>query len=131
MFVDRQEEIAFLNDLLTRKHPGPAQLLLMYGRRRVGSQNCSFTGQRRVILNLRIGKLSRKPLPNNALVCLASYSMFHWQTHDILLGECKWGVDRVDRQVVRDLVDGKTPLLLNDLARWGQGLENTLCAVRP
>ena len=36
MFVDRQEEIAFLIDLLTRKHPGPAQLLLMYGRRRVG-----------------------------------------------------------------------------------------------
>ena len=30
MFVDRQEEIAFLNDLLTRKHPGPAQLILMY-----------------------------------------------------------------------------------------------------
>jgi hypothetical protein len=27
MFVDRQEEIAFLNDLLTRKHPGPAQLI--------------------------------------------------------------------------------------------------------
>ena len=36
MFVDRQEEITFLNDLLNRKHPGPAQLILMYGRRRVG-----------------------------------------------------------------------------------------------
>ena len=36
MFVDRQEELAFLNRLLTRKRPGPAQLVLLYGRRRVG-----------------------------------------------------------------------------------------------
>jgi len=36
MFVDRQEELAFLNQLLTRKRPGPGQLILMYGRRRVG-----------------------------------------------------------------------------------------------
>ena len=36
MFVDRQREIAFLNNLLTRKYPGPAQLALLYGRRRVG-----------------------------------------------------------------------------------------------
>ena len=36
MFVDRQEELIFLNKLLTRKAPGPAQLLLLYGRRRVG-----------------------------------------------------------------------------------------------
>ena len=36
MFVDRQEELAFLNELLTRKMPGPGQLMLLYGRRRVG-----------------------------------------------------------------------------------------------
>lgn len=36
MFVDRQEELAFLNRLLTRQRPGPAQLVLLYGRRRVG-----------------------------------------------------------------------------------------------
>ena len=36
MFVDRQKELAFLDSLLTRKHPGPAQMILMYGRRRVG-----------------------------------------------------------------------------------------------
>jgi len=36
MFVDRENELAFLNDLLTRSHPGPAQLVLLYGRRRVG-----------------------------------------------------------------------------------------------
>jgi AAA+ ATPase superfamily predicted ATPase len=36
MFVDREQELAFLNQLLTRKRPGPAQLVLLYGRRRVG-----------------------------------------------------------------------------------------------
>lgn len=36
MFVDRHEELTFLNHLLTRKQPGPAQMLLLYGRRRVG-----------------------------------------------------------------------------------------------
>lgn len=46
----------------------------------------------------------------------------NWKTHDILLGECKWGTDRVDRQVVRELLDVKTPLVLQDLPggkeRW-------------
>jgi hypothetical protein len=36
MFVDRKRELGFLNNLLTRKYPGPAQLALLYGRRRVG-----------------------------------------------------------------------------------------------
>lgn len=36
MFVDRQAELAFLNQLLTRQRPGPAQLILLYGRRRIG-----------------------------------------------------------------------------------------------
>ncbi len=36
MFVDRQAELAFLNDVLTRQRPTPAQFLLLYGRRRVG-----------------------------------------------------------------------------------------------
>lgn len=36
MFVDRHEELAFLNRLLTRQQPGPAQMALLYGRRRVG-----------------------------------------------------------------------------------------------
>jgi AAA+ ATPase superfamily predicted ATPase len=36
MFVDRDKELTFLNSLLTRKYPGPAQMILMYGRRRVG-----------------------------------------------------------------------------------------------
>ena len=36
MFVDRHKELAFLNNLLVRERPGPAQLVLIYGRRRVG-----------------------------------------------------------------------------------------------
>jgi hypothetical protein len=45
----------------------------------------------------------------------------NWHTRDILLGECKWGANQVDRQVVRDLVDGKTPLVLRDLPDAGKG----------
>ena len=36
MFVDREKELAFLQSIVTRAHPGPAQLILLYGRRRVG-----------------------------------------------------------------------------------------------
>ncbi|NNJ13652.1 ATP-binding protein [Chloroflexales bacterium ZM16-3] len=39
MFVDRVQELAFLNRVLTRRRPGPAQMLLLYGRRRVGKTN--------------------------------------------------------------------------------------------
>jgi AAA+ ATPase superfamily predicted ATPase len=36
MFVDRQQELAYFNNILTQARPGPAQLLLLYGRKRVG-----------------------------------------------------------------------------------------------
>lgn len=36
MFVDRESELEFLNSLLTRTHPSVAQMILLYGRRRVG-----------------------------------------------------------------------------------------------
>jgi uncharacterized protein len=36
MFVDRREELRFLNRLLHRQQPGPGQMALLYGRRRVG-----------------------------------------------------------------------------------------------
>jgi uncharacterized protein len=36
MFVNRATELAFLNGLLTRTRPGPGQLILVYGRRRIG-----------------------------------------------------------------------------------------------
>jgi uncharacterized protein len=44
----------------------------------------------------------------------------NWKTHDILMGECKWGTDRVDRQVVRELIEKKTPLVLKDLPDGGE-----------
>lgn len=45
----------------------------------------------------------------------------NWETHDILLGECKWGAEPVDRQVVRELIETKTPLVLKDLPSEGTG----------
>ncbi|WP_129631059.1 ATP-binding protein [Candidatus Oscillochloris fontis] len=45
----------------------------------------------------------------------------NWQTHTILLGECKWGADEVDRQVVRELIEQKTAKVLADLPNAGQG----------
>ena len=37
------------------------------------------------------------------------------QNHEILLGECKWGDDAVSRDIVRELVEQKTPLVLKDI----------------
>lgn len=36
MFVDRQQELAYFNGVLAQARSGPAQLLLLYGRRRLG-----------------------------------------------------------------------------------------------
>lgn len=36
MFVNREAELSFFNQVLERKRPGPGQLILLYGRRRVG-----------------------------------------------------------------------------------------------
>jgi uncharacterized protein len=36
MFINRTQELTFLNQLLTRERPGPGQMVLLYGRRRVG-----------------------------------------------------------------------------------------------
>ena len=35
-FVGRERELAFLREVARRQHPGPGQLVLCYGRRRVG-----------------------------------------------------------------------------------------------
>jgi AAA+ ATPase superfamily predicted ATPase len=43
----------------------------------------------------------------------------NWETRELLLGECKWGDQQVDKQVVEDLVTHKTPLVLKDL--WDGG----------
>jgi hypothetical protein len=45
----------------------------------------------------------------------------NWREHAILIGECTWSTDRVDRQIVRDLIEGKTPLVMRDLPDAGQG----------
>jgi hypothetical protein len=37
------------------------------------------------------------------------------------LGECKWGADRVDRQVIREMLDQKTALTLASLPEHGKG----------
>ena len=36
MFIDRQQELVFLNSVLHRTRPSPGQMVLLYGRRRVG-----------------------------------------------------------------------------------------------
>jgi len=45
----------------------------------------------------------------------------NWHTKDILLGECKWTESRIDRQIVRDLIDNKTPATLKELPDEGKG----------
>ena len=40
----------------------------------------------------------------------------NWRERAILLGECKWGADRVRRDVIRNLLEEKTVRLLRDLA---------------
>ena len=45
----------------------------------------------------------------------------NWESKEILLGECKWGTDKIDRQIARELIDKKTSLMLLDLPQMGQG----------
>jgi AAA+ ATPase superfamily predicted ATPase len=42
MFINRRAELDFLQNVLTRKRPGPGQLILLYGRRRVGNSNIAY-----------------------------------------------------------------------------------------
>ncbi len=39
----------------------------------------------------------------------------NWQSRQLLLGECKWTGDPVDRTIVRELIETKAPLLLADM----------------
>ena len=45
----------------------------------------------------------------------------NWQARHILIGECKWGMDDLNQQVVRDLIEVKTPKVLADLTDGGAG----------
>lgn len=42
-----------------------------------------------------------------------------WQERVILIGECKWGMDTVDKAVARDLLERTIPLVLADLPDKG------------
>jgi AAA+ ATPase superfamily predicted ATPase len=44
----------------------------------------------------------------------------NWHTKSILLGECKWGTDRVPREVVTELIENKTLRVLTLLPNEGQ-----------
>ena len=44
-----------------------------------------------------------------------------WPARAILIGECKWGAEVVDRQTVRDLIERTVPLTLADLPDKGAG----------
>jgi len=44
-----------------------------------------------------------------------------WAARTILIGECKWGAEAVDRQTVRDLLERTIPLTLADLPEGGTG----------
>jgi len=45
----------------------------------------------------------------------------NWQEKAILLGECKWGTSKVRRDVVRELIETKTPKVLKNLPEGGEG----------
>jgi hypothetical protein len=45
----------------------------------------------------------------------------NWRQRAILLGECKWGVERVGRALLRELVETKTPRVLATLPDKGAG----------
>ena len=39
----------------------------------------------------------------------------NWDSHELLIGECKWGAGPVSRQTLRELIEKKAPRLLPDL----------------
>jgi hypothetical protein len=49
----------------------------------------------------------------------------NWPARAILIGECKWGTDAMDRQTLRDLIERTMPLTLADLPEKGAGWQVT------
>jgi uncharacterized protein len=45
----------------------------------------------------------------------------NWAERAILLGECRWGADAVNRAVIRELIELKTPKVLKDLPEAAGG----------
>ncbi len=46
----------------------------------------------------------------------------NWHEKQILIGECKWGADGIDRQIARELIEQKTPKVLASLPDGGKGM---------
>ena len=46
----------------------------------------------------------------------------NWKEKQILLGECKWGQDGIDWQIVLELIEKKSPQGAGRLARQSPGL---------
>jgi uncharacterized protein len=63
MFVDREQEFAFLNRLAARRRPGPAQLLLLYGRRRIGKTSLLLHWSQQSGLPTTYWTAEREPAP--------------------------------------------------------------------
>lgn len=40
----------------------------------------------------------------------------NWQTKDLLIGECKWTGDPINRAIVRELIENKTAKVLQDMS---------------
>jgi AAA+ ATPase superfamily predicted ATPase len=47
--------------------------------------------------------------------CEVDVAAINWRRRQILLGECKWGTNRVGRSVIRTLIEEKTPRVLAKL----------------
>ncbi|HSH00890.1 MAG TPA: ATP-binding protein [Anaerolineae bacterium] len=45
----------------------------------------------------------------------------NWSEKQILLGECKWGDGQIKRQVIRELIELRTPKILKALPNEGEG----------
>ena len=45
----------------------------------------------------------------------------NWRERAILLGDCKRGIGAVKREVIRELVGGKSPKVLQDVPDAGEG----------
>ena len=45
----------------------------------------------------------------------------NWRERAILLGECKWGIGAVKRDVIRELIEGKSPKVLQDIPGGSEG----------
>jgi hypothetical protein len=45
----------------------------------------------------------------------------NWHEKQVLLGECKWDLDSIDRQIVRELIEQKKPRAMAALPDGGDG----------